>query len=213
MPATPEPSPTRSTVAELPAAFRDFVRAEVAPALAAGDVSFFERHAVTEPIVCTPDNTPSLPGGPNCQTVGREFDGFVLGTYQSELFVVPLEEGLHSIQQLKSQEAANATDDFGDATPRVYALGVPSAAWVIRDGASVLIEDQSSHAVVLTGLIERPAGLSNRLPNPIRAVAILNWIPAAEGYELASVISAVAGGREFLEVSIDSWPLWEAFEP
>jgi len=213
-PPSLEPTPTATTVPKLAATFRDFVRDDVAPALAAGDIAFFEQRAIAEHIVCVPENTPSLPGGPSCQTVGDEFDGFLLGVYRGELFVEPLEESLDWIHRLETEEAVGASDNFGDAMRQVYAIGVPPASWVIEDGHSNLIEDRQYYATALTALIDRPEDFSpSRFPDAIRVVLILNWIPAEEGFRLASIVSADVTGDDLLGFGADTWPLWEPYRP
>jgi hypothetical protein len=208
-PPSPEPTPTATTVPELPAAFRDFVRDEVAPALAAGDLAFFAQHAVTEPIVCVPDNTPSLPGGPNCQMVGDKFDGFVFGNYRSELFVVPIGGAFDWLRRLMMEEAPGASEEFGSAMRRIYAIGVPPASWVIEDGHSSLVEGEH-YATVLTAIIDAPTVSEGGNDDPTRLALSLHWLQQGGSFRLGSIIR---GGSDILEFGPDSWPLWEPHQP
>lgn len=214
VPPTPEPSPPPTIGRELSPSFREFVREEVAPALAARDLGFFELHAVTEHIVCVPDNTPSRPGGPSCQTVGGEFDGFVQGFLQSEVFVVPLADAMASILRLWDAESAGAADRFGDSAPRIFAMGVPQAARVIRDGASSLIEDRPYYSVVLTSIVDRPEELTGSYPDIFRAAVILDWTPEGNGYVLTATTSGIATVAEgVLEFGPELWTDWEPYQP
>lgn len=213
-PPTPEPSPRPTVARELSDSFREFVREEVAPALAAADLGFFDLRAVTEHIVCVPDNTPSRPGGPNCQTVGDEFDGFVRGFVQSEIWVVPLEDAMASIQRLWDAQSTGAADQFGDSSPRVDAIGVPPAAWIIDDGHSSLIENRPYYAVVLTAIVDRPEELTGSYPDTLRATVVLHWTPEGNGYVLTAITSGIAKPAEsLLEFGPELWPLWEPYSP
>jgi hypothetical protein len=190
------------------------VRDEMEPALRERDIAFFAQRAKTEPVVCTADNTPSLPGGPACQTVGEGFDGFALGGYRSELHVAPLTDAMALIERLFAEEAPSASDEFGGSSPGVHVIGVPDASWEV-DGGATRFADGPNYATIVSAIIERPddltmAGLKH---DPLRVALILNWTPAGDGFELLSMLTAISTGEGLLESGESLWPVWERFEP
>lgn len=210
-PQTPSPPPTSTAAttatpeATVPLTFRDFVREEIVPALAQEKLDFFEERARTQRVVCTPENTPPRAlGGPACETVGQEFDGFPVGHWRSEGSIVPLQDAIALIERLFAQEATGASDPYGDALPQVYAIG--------GGPMSPPPEGEQRYASVVTALIERPQDFAGE--GPLRVVLVLNWAEENGGFSFVHVLSAFVFAEEFLEpaeAALGWMSSWEHF--
>ncbi len=160
--------------------FRDFA-AQIQSAFETQDIDFFLSRAVTEEIVCSPEDVhEGGPGGPTCEFEGQEFQGFPIGRWQSEGGIVPVEAAVGQIMRLVHEGLPDESDEFGDGRPRVYAI----------------MPDTDSASAVLTALIERP---DNFAPGgPLRVVVILSWSFAEDRWEITRHLSAFGLAEEFL---------------
>ncbi len=158
--------------------------------------------ARAEHVVCTLDNTPALMGGPNCQTVGQQFDGFGVRFWRAEGGIMPLDEALAYVERLWLEAVPGASDEFGGSAPRVYATG--KGRWA----------DEAVHTSVLTALIARPAdGAGN---GPMRAVLVTSWAQEGSDWRFVSLGVAFVGGEEFLRpdpVIENFMDDWQRFQP
>ena len=194
---SPAPSPTPT------AAFRAFAD-EIDRAVQQRDLAFFRQRAQTEPVVCTEENTPPRgPGGPDCHSVGQQFDGFSFGTWRGEGGLLPLDTVLTTIERLWLNAVPGASDPFGGAAPQVYATGTSRSP------------DQAVYTAVLTALITRPAGSKDS--GPLRAVLVISYVREGSGWRFVNLLSAFRGqGEEFLEPDpvIEGWvDDWQRFQP
>ena len=171
-PSSPTPAPTMP----VPPAIRDLGK-DVDAALQRRDSSFFRQRAITQPITCRAEDVPPRgSGGPECRTVGQKFDGFPVAHWLSEGAIVTVEDALAQIERLWKESLAREKDQFGDGSPKVYALG-PSA-------------------VVLTALIERPQNFAGS--GPLRVSLITHWRRENNLWQLVSITSAFVQGEHFL---------------
>jgi hypothetical protein len=182
-------------------AFRAFA-AEIDLALQQRNLAFFRQQARTEHVVCTLENMPQLPGGPNCQTVGQQFDGFSVAGWRSEGGLLPIDEALQTIERLWLESVPNASDEFSGSAPSVYATGKQRSA------------DEAVHTAVLTALITRPANFEGS--GPLRFVLVTSWVQEGSDWRFVSLLVAFVGGDEFLrpdpviENFVDDW---QRFQP
>lgn len=165
-----------------------------------GDIAFFRRRARTEHIVCTPQNTPPRgPGGPACERVGQEFDGFGLAGWRSECGLQPVDTALHLIERLRTEAVPGGRDKYGGSEPNVYALGVQNA----------LLQEGPAQVAVVTAIIQRP-------PGPLRVALVTHWWMADGQWRFVFLLSAFVLGEEFLkpaDVARGWMHVWERFQP
>jgi hypothetical protein len=200
--ATATPAATTGPATSITPAFRDFAR-QVNTAVANRDIAFFRSRAVTQPVVCTADNTPPRgPGGPACTTIGQQFDGFTVGNWRSEGAIIPIDTAMQNLSRLWTEAVTGASDGFGGAAPTVFAVGTGPAT------------DQPNFTTVLTAMIQRPAGFGGT--GPLRVAMVQTWAPEGNGFRLLLNLSAFVLGEEFLNRSPETmgWmPIWERFQP
>lgn len=178
--ADTEPTPTVTPTAETSGAqgFRDFA-AQIQTAFESQDTEFFLSRAVTEEIVCGPEDIGGL-GGPACGFEGQEFQGFPVGLWRSEGGIVPVEGVFNSINRLVLEGLPNEIDEFGDGRPRVYAI----------------MPDTDSATAVLTALIERPDNFVEG--GALRVAMILSWSFTDDQWGVTRLLSAFVLAEEFL---------------
>lgn len=197
-PAAPSPAPTPTVAVVLEESFRAFA-AEIDAAARAGDVAFFMERLKTEPVVCTEDMVPPQMGGPACTVVGERFDGFPLSSWRSEGALVParqIEEQLRA--RLFALVAPEASDEFGDGNPGVYAINA----------------SDDRYAALLTAMIERPAEFSGS--GPLRVAIHTAWEHDGAEWRMTGMMNAYVLGEEFLrpdEVVRSYYPQWERYAP
>ncbi|MBI2305238.1 MAG: hypothetical protein HYU86_10915 [Chloroflexi bacterium] len=175
----------------MPQEIRELAK-EVDAALQRRDLLFFKESAVTLPITCGAKDVPPGIGGPDCQYVGQQFDGFPIARMGSEGGTIPLENALALIERLWSESVPQATDQFGSGEARVYALG-PSA-------------------VVLTALIERPQDFAGA--GPLRVSLATHWRQESSGWRFVKLTSAFVLGKAFLvpePAALSHLQGWERF--
>ena len=177
-----EPNPTVTPTAETSGAagFRDFA-GEIQTAFETQDINFFLSRAVTEDIVCSPEDVHEGGiGGPTCEFEGQQFQGFLLGRWRSEGNTVPVEDAVGQVMRLVREGLPNERDDFGDGRPRVYAI----------------MPDTDSASAVLTSLIERPDNFGEG--GPLRVVVILSWSLADDQWAFTRLLISFVLAEEFL---------------
>ncbi len=185
---TPEAAPTATAEPGSDPAFLTFA-VEIDRALQERNLDFFRERARTEPVVCTPENTPPrYPGGPDCDTVGQQFDGIVMGRWGSEPIIVPLDEALARIESLWLDAVPDGSDEFGGSAPRVYAIG---RGW----------KSETGHTAVLTALITRSADVEGS--GPLRAVLPTGWTREGSGWRFGGL--TIGAGEEHLRPGQAIW--------
>ena len=205
-PASPTVAPTAAAGNNGPAtsispAFRRFA-GQINAALQAGNIDFFRQRAKTERVVCTAENTPAQLGGPSCERVGQEFDGFAVGNWRSHGSAVPVESALTQLARLWTQNTAPAADAYGTAAARVHAIGTSSS------------DEGERYTAIATAMIERPSNFAGA--GPLRVAMLLVWAPEGNDFRFEFLLSAFVLAEDFLDPSSEGrgWtPVWERFQP
>jgi hypothetical protein len=200
---TPEPTATTPTVPVMAVSpsFRDFAHA-IEKALQSNDASFFREAALTERVVCGPDDIQQP--GTGCTMVGQEFDGLGLSYWRSDAGgIAPLENVVTTIERLWTESMTGGSDAYGDAGPHVYALGTRPAL----PGTPPL------HVAVLTAMIEGRGGAEGQP----RVAVVTFWHEVEGEWRYPQVLAAFVLGEEFLEaggLGVESgWmATWERFD-
>jgi hypothetical protein len=204
-PPTPEPTATPKPLIPIPQAFRDFVRLEVEPALAAEDLGFFAQRAITEHVVCIERYVISRqPGEPLCRFVGEEFDAVPVGRYGSEGWRLRIDDALAYISSLFTLTVSGESDAYGGAEPRIFALGA-SDVYVNNPPE---LTDQDEYTVIITAIVERPPQETPRGPG--RVALWLDWREVDGEYRLHTIVDVKVLLHEVLDEPGPSW--WWGWE-
>lgn len=194
--APPEASPT-SVSGEQPgdAGFRAFA-AELDAAVKTQPVDFLRERMQTTHIVCGPEDVPPGLGGPACESVGQEFDGFDVSAWRSEGATVPVETAVRGLDAFFSGTLPDESDAFGGGAPQVYALNVGGGR----------------HDAIVTAIIERPAEIAGE--GPLRVALNTSWAFEEGRWLLTGVMYAYVLGDELLIPAPEArglFPNWERF--
>jgi hypothetical protein len=171
----PSPAPTANAASTVSSAFRAFASA-IEVALQRGDASFF-RDAIAD--------------GPVGLAVWRADGG---GN-------APPATVLAEIEQLWQGAVAGASDQYGGAAPRVFALGV-------MENLGPPGMAGPAQAAVMTAVVGSP--------EPRRVALLTHWRLVEAEWRLVHVLRAYALGEEFLEPLelTRGWiSAWERFQP
>ncbi|GEM_PF-4540076 len=173
--SSPQSSPTPAPTTPVPPAIRDLGK-DVDAALQRRDIDFFKQRAVTQPVTCRAEHVPPGLGGPDCKFVGQQFDGFLVAHWLFEGAIVPVEDALAQIERLWAESLPQERDQFGDGSPKVYALG-PSA-------------------VILTALIQRPQNFAGS--GPLRVSLVTHWEQDGNSWRFVRLLVAFVLAEDFL---------------
>ena len=172
---TRQPTPTPLPNLPIPPEIRDLAR-EVDSALQRKDITFFQQAAVTTPITCEAKDVPVKLGGPACESVGQQFNGFPLARWGSEGNVIPIERALELLSRIWGEAIPQVIDQYGSGEPKVFAIG-PSS-------------------VVLTSLITRPPNFAGS--GPVRMAIVTHWQQNGSAWRFTQLTAAGVLGVVFL---------------
>ncbi|MDI6857916.1 MAG: hypothetical protein QME71_06340 [Dehalococcoidia bacterium] len=195
--APPEASPT-SVSGEQPqdAEFRAFA-ADLDTAIKTQPVDFLRERMRTRHIVCRQEDVePRGPGGPACESVGQEFDGFEVSAWRSEGATVPVETAVRGLDAFFSGTLPDESDAFGGGEPQVYALNVGGGRY----------------DAIVTAIIERPTDIAGE--GPLRVALNTSWAFEEGRWLLTGVMYAYVLADELLTPALEArglFPNWERF--
>jgi hypothetical protein len=108
------------------------------------------------------------------------------------------------IERLWGDVAPHSLDRYGEADPRVYALGEQAS----------LTRGPATQAAVVTALIRRPENFAGS--GPLRVVVVTHWRMVAGEWRLVFLLGAFVLGEDFLQDTEAgrAWlRAWERFQP
>jgi hypothetical protein len=212
-PPTPVVSPAITPVASPTGAqgeqpgdvgFREFA-AKLDEALKQDPVAFLQERMKTTHVVCGPEDVPPGLGGPACESVGQEFEGFDVSAWRSEGATVPAETAVTGLERFFEGALAPESDEFGDGAPQVYALNV--------GGRLVTPLGAGPYDAIVTAIIERPEDFAGE--GPLRVALNTAWTFEDGRWLLTGVMYAYVLGDELLRPAEEArqlFPNWERFE-
>lgn len=165
--------------------FREFA-ARLDDAARDGDASFLADRVHKESLICDIDPAATCAPG--------EEAGLPVGHWRSQGSIVPPAALAEEIDLFLSP--VEGTDEWGDGTPRVYALN-------IGDGR---------YDAILTSLIERPPGFAG--DGPLRAALSTSWTFSGTRWELTGLLEAAVLAEDLLEPTVEGreyYPHWELY--
>jgi len=157
--------------------FRVFA-AKMQEALDAQDAAFFQDRVELASGICTDADVRGGIGAAPCTRAGDPWEGFPAGYWRSEGAYLPPAEATSWVRDLAGAVVPEASDQFGGAELRVYALN-PTAG-----------------AAVITAIIERPPDFGEG--GPLRVVRVAHWSYDGTRWRLKSMLVASVLAEEFL---------------